>query len=53
MNEYVAGALEALSWVRLLLKQEKPREVLNEVEAAIQEILKGIGMDFRIHIKAL
>jgi len=53
MRDKVEGALEALSWVRLLLKKEEKEEVLKEVEEVIETILKGIAIDFRRCIKVL
>jgi len=47
MKDYTAGALSALSWVQLLLKEKKTEDVLNEVETAIQIMLKGVGKEFR------
>jgi len=47
MNDYVAGAVEALSWVKHLLKQKKAEEAIKEVEDAIETILKGVAIDFR------
>jgi len=47
MKDYTEGALSALSWVKLLLKEKKTEDVLNEVETAIQTMLKGVGIDFR------
>jgi len=47
LNDYVDGALSALSWVQQLLKEKKAGDVLNEIETAIQTMLKGVGIDFR------
>lgn len=47
MKDYTAGALSALSWVQLLVKEKKTEDVLNEIETAIQTMLKGVGIDFR------
>ena len=47
MNDYVDGALSALSWVQQLLKEKKAEDVLSEIETTIQIMLKGIGIDFR------
>jgi len=50
MRDYAAGALEALSWVQLLLTKEEKEEVLKEVKDAIETMLKGIAIDFRRRI---
>ena len=47
LNDYVDGALSALSWVQQLLKEKKAEDVLSEIETAIQTMLKGVGIDFR------
>jgi len=51
MRDEAEGALEALSWVRPLLKKEEKEEVLKEVEEAIETMLKGIAIDFRRRIE--
>jgi len=50
VRDYTAGALEALSWVQLLLKREEKEEALKEVKDAIETMLKGIAIDFRRRI---
>ena len=51
MRDYIEGGLEALSWVRHLLKEKKAEEALKEVEDAIETILKGVAIDFRMRIE--
>jgi hypothetical protein len=58
MHDYVKGAFEALSWVRLLLLdlQTKPeqaiRETLKEIDAALDDIKTGVAGDFRWRLRA-
>lgn len=48
MNEYGRGALEALSWVRRLLREERDlKRVKAEVEKVVEMILNGVAVDFR------
>ena len=51
MRNYAVGAVEALSWVKHLLKEKKAEEALKEVEDAIETILKGAAIDFRRRIE--
>ena len=51
MRDYTAGALEALSWVQLLLTKEEKEKVLKEVKDAVETMLKGIAIDFRRRIE--
>jgi len=51
MNDYATGAVEALSWVKHLLKEKKNEDALSEVEDAIETILKGVAIDFRRRIE--
>jgi|GEM_PF-3441796 len=51
MRDYTAGAVEALSWVRRLLKEKKAGDALKEVEDAIETILKAAAIDFRRRIE--
>jgi len=57
MHDYVKGAFEALSWVRLLLLdlQHKPdeavKEALKEIDAALDDIKTGVACDFRWRLR--
>jgi len=57
MHDYVRGAFEALSWVRLLLLdlQTKPdqavKETLKEIDAALDDIKTGVAGDFRWRLR--
>ena len=54
LNEYARGALEALTWVRGLLKKNLGnKEVLREVELAIDDILSGVSVDFRNRLRSI
>ncbi|MEM2263468.1 MAG: hypothetical protein QW160_04520 [Candidatus Bathyarchaeia archaeon] len=58
LHDYVKGAFEALSWVRLLLLdlQHKPeeavKEALKEIDAALDDIKTGVACDFRWRLRA-
>lgn len=58
MHDYVRGAFEALSWVRLLLldlqckPEEAVKETLKEIEAALDDIKTGVAGDFRWRLRA-
>ena len=52
LNDYCKGALEALVWVRSLIKRLKSQSgtvdrVLEEVDRAVEDINEGIAVDFR------
>ncbi|MBS7642765.1 MAG: hypothetical protein QW374_04985 [Candidatus Bathyarchaeia archaeon] len=52
MNDYTKGALEAITWAILVLKDSKDiREAIAELESARDSILRGIAVDFREKIK--
>jgi len=66
VHDYVQGVYEALSWIRALIMGEKSRcnpppnhppiqegfdKVLREVDAALEDISKGAGKDFRQRLK--
>jgi hypothetical protein len=54
MHDYLKGAYEALSWVRLTLKGKKDVEkVLEEVNGAINDITEGVAVDFRERLKTI
>ena len=53
MRDYIEGAFEALSWVRMLIKNSKEhcacRRILEEIEKAIEEMQTGVALSL-IHI---
>lgn len=56
MRDYTAGAFEALSWIRMLIKGSNERcktcqRVLEEIEEAIDEMQTGVAVDFRRKIE--
>ena len=52
MNDYGRGALEALAWVSRLLEEARSlKDVMTEVEAAKEDILKGVAVNFRDRLK--
>ena len=51
MNNYLEGALEALSWVKTLLKEETG--VFTEVEEMIQVILDVKSVKFKDRIAGM
>lgn len=52
MNDKANGALEALGWVRGLLKELKSsRKVDREIAGAIEDLLAGSSVDFRNHLR--
>ena len=52
MKDYVRGAFEALSWVREILAYEKKEDVIREIDAALEDIRRGLAIDFRYRLKA-
>ncbi len=58
MHDYVRGAFEALSWVRLLLQELRDNpvcaveEALKEIEGALEDINNGVASDFRWRLRA-
>ena len=55
MRDYAAGAFEALSWVKTLIKSGNERcqtcqRVLEEIEEALEEMQTGAAIDFRHRI---
>ena len=57
MNEYCKGAFEALSWLESLLPDLKDNPqgwklLEQEVNDAMIDIKRGIGVDFRYRLKA-
>ena len=56
MNDYCKGALEALVWVRSLIKRLKSQSrtvdrVLEEVDRAVEDMNEGIAVDFRERLR--
>ena len=56
MNDYSKGALEALAWVQQLMKglRNEPdgwSRMEREVEAAKDDLLSGVGIDFRQRLR--
>ena len=51
LKEYVRGAFQALSWVRMQLSNVKDmdslKKVLVEIDSAMETIKQGIGTDFK------
>jgi len=47
MNPKAEGALEALTWVLLLLENYKLNYVIKEIKSAREELLKGVAIDFK------
>jgi len=55
VNDYAAGAFEALSWIRMMIKRSNERcqtcqRVLEEIEEALDEMQTGVAVDFRRRI---
>ena len=55
MRDYAAGAFEALSWVKTLIKHSRTRcetcqRVLEQIEDAIEQMQTGVAVDFRRRI---
>lgn len=52
MNGYCRGALEALSWVKRLLREEGDMvRDRDEVEEVVDQILSGVAVDFKRRIR--
>ena len=57
MNEYTRGAFECLSWLEEVITVLKRRgeswEPLSvEIDGAIRDIRRGVGVDFRERLRA-
>lgn len=57
MNEYTRGAFECLSWLEEVISKLKEKgeswEPLSlEIDGAIRDIRRGIGVDFRERLRA-
>jgi len=53
MNDYVRGALEALTWARIVLEDQEGdlKKAIEEIEAALKDINAGVAVDFRERLK--
>ena len=49
VNDYVAGAFEALSWIRMLIKGSNSGagRVLEEIEEVLDEMQAGVTVNFK------
>ncbi len=57
MNEYTRGAFECLSWLEEVITMLKEKgeswEPLSlEIDGAIRDIRRGVGVDFRERLRA-
>jgi len=57
MNEYTRGAFECLSWLEEVITMLRERgeswEPLSlEIDVAIRDIRRGVGVDFRERLRA-
>jgi len=57
VNDYAAGAFEALSWIRMMIKGSSERcrtcqRVLEEIEEALDDMQRGVAVDFQRRITA-
>jgi hypothetical protein len=57
MNEYTRGAFECLSWledriVRLESERNYWQTLKKEIDEAIRDIRRGVGVDFRERLRA-
>jgi len=58
MNDYTRGAFECLSWVEAKMSdlerdEERWERLGREVIDAVQDIRRGVGVDFRERLRAL
>lgn len=54
MNEYSMGALEALSWVVLVLQEAKGlEEAVSKVEDVANKVRGGVAVNFRDRVDRL
>ncbi len=56
LNDYTRGAFEALSWIQTILEdlENRPdavKTLRKEIEEAISDIRRGIGVDFRFRLR--
>jgi hypothetical protein len=57
MNEYTRGAFECLSWLEEVINVLRERgetleDFTTEIDSAIRDIRRGVGVDFREHLRA-
>ena len=57
MNEYTRGAFECLSWLEERMSRLEPDEdcrqiIKKEIDEAIHDIRRGVGVDFRERLRA-
>jgi hypothetical protein len=57
MNEYTRGAFECLSWLedrisRLESERDSWKTLKREIDEAITDIRRGVGVDFRERLRA-
>ena len=57
MHDYVRGAFEALSWIRMLLQDlkndpEAIEKAVKEIDNAIDDIKAGVATNFRWKLKS-
>jgi len=51
VNDYAAGAFEALSWIKGSTERCRTcQRVLEEVEEALDDMQRGVAVDFRRRI---
>jgi hypothetical protein len=52
MNDYVRGALEALTWARAALEDQSDLgKAIEEIEGALKDINAGVAVNFRERLK--
>ena len=57
MNEYTRGAFECLSWLEEVITMLRERgeswePLSQEIDVAIRDIRRGVGVDFRERLRA-
>jgi len=58
MNEYTRGAFECLSWLEARMEDlkrsdDKWESLMREIGDAINDIRRGVGVDFRERLRSL
>jgi len=58
MNEYTKGAFESLSWMEAKMAEldgrgDRWESLRHEIDDAINDIRRGVGVDFRERLRAL
>jgi len=52
MNDYVRGALEALTWARTVVEDQGDlKKAIEEIDEALKDINAGVAVDFRERLK--